>query len=352
MLAINLIAVDGQNVLKSRTSSLALSVFAVLAVGLFLAGSQSLGAPAKQSLPRPSPEAQAEHVILFVLEGVGQDAIKTGPMPVLGRFAKEGAATWSASGATPSQRLPSMASLITGLPVEKHGVTWDSFDFARGYPRPPTVFDYLDLSGGKDSAIFFMDESMYQLAKPEPYTDYQICGALRPECSTTTILKYIRDYFRKAISGHGYGHAILSLPHLFVLHLPQPATAAAASGWNSPAYKEALHDVDRAMAAVLEVYKELGLLEKTVVMVTGLSGGTVAGKGMNGAGSAPVPWIVWGAGIKPGHTIKQPVSIIDTGATVMRTLNLETHTEWDSHAVEEIFRTPQAVASEKAEHGH
>ena len=338
--------------MKSHTSFLALSVATLLAIGVFFATSWSLGAPAKPAFPRPSPETQAEHVILFVLEGVGQDAIKAGPMPILGRFAKEGAATWTASGATPSQRLPSMASLITGLPVEKHGVTWDSFDFARGYPRPPTVFDYLDLSGGKDSAIFFMDESMYQLAKPEPYTDYQICGALRPECSTSTMLKYIRDYFRKATSGHGYGHAIPSLPHLLVLHLPQPATAAVGSGWNSPAYKEALRNVDQAMASVLGVYKELGLLEKTVVIATGLSGGGIADKGLNGSGSAPVPWIVWGAGIKPGHAIKEPVSIIDTGATVMRTLNLETHTEWDSHAVEEIFRLPYAVQSGKAEHAH
>jgi len=37
--------------------------------------------------------------------------------------------------------------------------------------------------------------------------------------------------------------------------------------------------------------------------------------------------------------IRQPVSIIDTGATVLRMLGLETHTEWESKAVEEIFQT-------------
>ena len=259
--------------------------------------------------------------------------------------------TWSATGVTPTLRLPSMASLITGLPVEKHGVTWDSFDFARGYPRPPTVFDYLDLSGGRDSAIFFMDESLYQLAKPEPYTDYQICGALRPECSTDTVLRYIRDYFRKATSGHGYGHAILSLPHFLVIHLPQPGRAAQASGWNSAAYKEALRSVDVVMGSVLDIYRELGLLDRTTVIVTSLTGGArPAGKedltkpAIDDAATLRLPWIAWGAGIKPGHAIKQPVSIIDTGATVLRTLNLETHTEWDSRPVEEIFTAPRTAA--------
>jgi hypothetical protein len=57
-----------------------------------------------------------------------------------------------------------------------------------------------------------------------------------------------------------------------------------------------------------------------------------------------VPWIASGVGIKPGYAIHQPISILDTGATVMRTLGLQTHTEWDSHAVEEIFQGVFAAA--------
>lgn len=330
---------------------------AVVVGGLALAGALTGQAANQPPAAPPQSDAAAEHVVLVVLEGVGQEAIKAGPMPVLGRLVKEGAVTWSAAGVTPALRLPTMASLVTGMPVEKHGVNWDAFDFARGYPRPPTVFDYLDLSGGKDSAIFFMDESLYQLAKPEPYTDYQICGALRPECSTATIIRYIRDYFRKATSGHGYGHAILSLPHFLVIHLPQPGRIGTAGGWGSPAYKEALRNVDSAIGSVLDLYKELGLLNRTTVIVTGLSGaagppGKDGGaKPADQAAAAPrLPWIAWGAGIKAGYSIKQPVSIIDTGATVLRTLNLDTHTEWESRAVEEIFKTPRTAAVGGGDH--
>jgi hypothetical protein len=299
----------------------------------------------------------AEHVILFVLEGVGQEALKAGPMPVLSRFVKEGSVAWSAAAVTPPQRLPTMASLLTGLPVEKHGITWNSFEFIRGYPRPPTVFDYLDLSGGKDSAIFFMDESLYQLAKPEPYTDYQMCGPLKPECSTATVVQYIRQYFRKATSGHGYGHAILALPHFLVVHLPDPGRAALAHGKSSQAYRESLRTVDTAMGSILGIYRELGLLGRTAVFVTAVNNEgeapSIAGgpskPSANGTGESkgapPVPWIAWGAGIKVGHLIKQPVSIIDTGATVLRTLGLETHTEWDSRAVEEIFVAPRPASA-------
>ena len=281
-----------------------------------------------------------EHVILFVLEGFGQESLKGGTMPVLSKLVKEGAVTWSASGVKPALRLPTMASLVTGMPVEKHGITWNFFEFSRGYPRSPSLFDYLDLSGGRDSAIFYMDESLYQLAKPEPYTDYQLCGALRPECGSQKLVAYIQQYLRKATSGHGYGHAILSLPHLLVVHLPEAGRAGVAHGWDSKEYREALRTVDGAMKSVLDLFKEYSLLDRTVVVVTALSGkGTDPGAETPTTDSPVVPWIVSGAGIKQGQLIRQPVSIIDTGATVMKILGLETHMEWESKAVEEIFQT-------------
>jgi arylsulfatase A-like enzyme len=296
-------------------------------------------------VPTPSPATDTEHVILFVLEGVGQDSLKGGVMPVLAKLVADGSVTWSASAVKPALRLPLMASLLTGVPADRHGITWNTFEFSRGYPRAPTVFDYLDLSGGRDSAVFFMDESLYQLAKPEPYTDYQMCGPLRPECNPAKLISYVRDYFKKATSGHGHGHASLAVPHFLLIHLPAAGRAGEAHGWKSPDYREALKSIDKAMGAVLDLYRELGLLKSTTVFVTSLStAGTSeisAGEAHDGSnGEAPrIPWIASGVGIKRGHSISQPVSIIDTGATVMRALGLETHTEWDSHPVEEIFKT-------------
>ncbi len=298
------------------------------------------GASSSPPTEVPAPTSETEHVILFVLEGFSQDSLKGGTMPTLSRLVKDGAVTWSATGVKPALRLPTMASLITGMPVEKHGITWNVFEFSRGYPRAPSVFDYLDLSGGRDSAIFLMDESLYQLARPEPYTDYQMCGPLKLECNADKLVSYIRQYFAKATSGHGFGHAISSLPHFLIVHLPEAGRAGVARGWTSKDYREALRTVDRAMTSVLELYKEKGLLKRTTVFVTSLSaeGNDPGGEQTDGA-VPTLPWIASGVGIKRGHAIHQPVSILDTGATVMRTLGLQTHTEWDSRPVEEIFQT-------------
>lgn len=296
------------------------------------------------AVPPSASGVTSEHVILFVLEGLGQESLKSGAMPVLSTLVKNGSVTWSATAVAPARRLPTMASLVTGMPVAKHGITWNVFEFSRGYPRAPTVFDYLDLSGGRDSAIFYMDESLYQLAKPEPYTDYQMCGPLRAECNPDRLVGYVRDYFKKATSGSGYGHAIPALPHFLVVHLPAPGRVGEAQGWKSAAYKDALKAVDKAMGTVLDIYRDLGLIKRTAVFATSLSavGETQfsSGEVSNGqSNNVPVvPWIASGAGIKAGHTIRQPVSIIDTGATVMRALGLQTYTEWESQPVEEIFK--------------
>ena len=321
----------------------------ILAVSLFFlcvlsqAGATVAAASATaEVLPSIAP---SEHVILFVLEGFGQNALKGGTMPTVSRLIKEGAVTWSATAVNPALRLPTMASLITGVPVEKHGITWNSFEFSRGYPRTPSLFDYLDLSGGRDSAIFLMDESLYQLAKPEPYTDYQICGPLKPECSTDRVVSYIRQYFKKATSGNGYGHAILALPHVLVVHLPEAGRVGASKGWTSKDYRDALRTVDKAVHSVLNIYHEEGLTKRTTLFVTSLSAEGRDANRESADGAVPmVPWIASGVGIKPGHTISQPVSIMDTGATVMRALGLQTHTEWESHAVEEIFQAAFVAA--------
>lgn len=323
-----------------------------LGVTLLFCATSSMPAAAHGggNVPPSSPEATTEHVVLFVLEGFGQESLKSGAMPVLSSLVKDGAVTWSATAVAPARRLPTMASLVTGMPVAKHGITWNVFEFSRGYPRAPTVFDYLDLSGGRDSAIFYMDESLYQLAKPEPYTDYQMCGPLRAECSPDRLVGYVRDYFKKATSGSGYGHAIPSLPHLLVVHLPAPGRVGEAQGWKSVAYKDALRAVDKAMGTVLDLYRELGLMKRTTVFATSLSafGETQFSSGEVSADQTAavpvVPWIASGVGIKSGYAIRQPVSIMDTGATVMRALGLTTYTEWESHPVEEIFKAAFTAA--------
>lgn len=288
--------------------------------------------------------ADAEHVLLFVLEGVDRKAIATNTMPVVQKLVKEGSVKLEAQSISPPLTVPSMASLLTGLPVGKHRVNqeWEKYDFSRSFLRSPTMFDYLDLAGGIDTALFIMDERFYQLSRPEIYVDLQTCGKSKPQCNPAKVVDYMDDYLNKVTSKGGYGFRLFTIPGLLVMHLPAPLDAALKRGWDSKAYAQALASVDKAIGDVLEIYRGHKVLDKTMVIVTSLNGQGVGSSGSKTPLGSSVPWIAWGANIKPAHAIKADVSIMDTGATVMEALGLETHTEWQSKAVNEIFiATPE-----------
>jgi len=243
-----------------------------------------------------------------------------------------------------------MASLLTGLPVNMHRVTaqWETYDFARSFMRSPTVFDYMDLAGGMDTGVFLMDERLYQLIRPEIYVDSQVCGYTKPQCTPETVAVYIRDFLQKVISEGGSGFRLFGVPNLLLSHFPTAARIGQKHGWDSQKFFSALTAIDRAVAQILDNYQELGVLSRTMVLVTGLHSGpvhapptklknviaTIGGTDFD----STIPWIAWGANVKANHPIGKNISLLDTGATIMYALGLETHTEWDSHAVEEIFQ--------------
>ena len=291
---------------------------------------------------------QPNHIVLVVLEGIGNDTIKSGSMPVLERLAKEGAVTWSAQSVTPPLTVPAMATLLTGLPIKKHKVTpaWEEYDFARSFLRSPTVFDYMDLAGGLDSAVFFMDERLYQLNRPEIYVDSQMCGFAKPSCTPETISGYIRDYLKRVTSEGGYAVRLIGVPNLLLVHMPTASRIGQKRGWDSDAYRQAVLAVDTAIGAIMKNYQELGVLDETMIIVTGLNGRGSLKPSQNGAtngstakGENEIPWITWGANVKNEYTIARPINLIDAGATILYALGLKTHTEWESHAIDEIFQS-------------
>lgn len=303
----------------------------------------ALGFPERSPVFASSPPTQADHVLLFVLEGVGNDAIQSGTMPVLHKLAEEGAVTWNAQSVSPPLTVPAMASLLTGLPVKKHRVNqeWETYDFSRSFLRSPTLFDYLDLAGGIDTSLFIMDERFYQLARPEIYVDTQTCGKAKPQCNPATQVEYIRDYLKKVTSPGGYNFRIFKIPGFLVAHLPEAADVARKRGWDSRQYQQALESVDTAIADVMAIYQDYGVLDKTMVMVVGLKGPDspqASNAKMGTPRNAPIPWLAWGVNVKPGYAIPGHVSIMDVGATVLEALGLETHTEWESRALMEIFQ--------------
>ncbi len=297
--------------------------------------------------PANASAAQAEHIVLVVLEGIKSSTIQSGATPHLAKLAQEGAVSWSAQSITPPLTVSAMASLLTGLSVEKHRITadWENYDFARSFMRSPTVFDYMDLAGGADTGVFLMDERLYQLVRPEIYVDSQVCGYTKPQCTPETVSVYIQDFLKKVTSEGGYGFRLFGVPNLLLTHFPTAARIGQKYGWDSPKYSAAVTSIDNAIDQIMKNYQEIGVLDRTMFIVTGLNSGPLnpltkkVKKGEKVELDATVPWVAWGTNVKNHYTISHPVTLLDTGATIMYALGLETHMEWESQAITEIFQT-------------
>jgi hypothetical protein len=190
-----------------------------------------------------------------------------------------------------------------------------------------------------------MDERLYQLVRPEIYVDSQVCGYTKPQCTPETVSVYIQDFLKKVTSEGGYGFRLFGVPNLLLTHFPTAARIGQKYGWDSPKYTSAVTSIDNAIDQIMKNYQEIGVLDRTMFIVTGLHSGPLnpltkkVKKGETVELDPAVPWIAWGTNVKNHHTISQPVTLLDTGATIMYALGLETHMEWESQAITEIFQT-------------
>ena len=50
-----------------------------------------------------------------------------------------------------------------------------------------------------------------------------------------------------------------------------------------------------------------------------------------------IPWIVAGPRIRPGATLTEPVSLLDTAPTLARLLGLKPDPQWEGRCIEEAF---------------
>lgn len=295
-------------------------VFVMFFLGPFFAG----------KAPAAGPPASADNVVIIMVDGLRPDALKQAKVPILEGLAKRGSSTMKAQTVTPSLTLPAFASMLTGLPVEQHGVDWNAYEAPRGFIRAPTVFEIASFNGSKWGAIFIQKEKLLHIAKPDRRVLLSLCSVNEPGCTSKKVAADVITTYKNAND--------LRKPSLFLIHLAEADTAGHADGWMSKSYLKAVEDVDRAIGTIINGFKDLELYEKTTFIITSDHGGHGTTHGTTMPEDMTIPWIATGPGIKTGYNIKRPVSLMDTAATVMRAFGItDYYVEWKSRTIEEIF---------------
>lgn len=255
--------------------------------------------------------------LLVMIDGLRPDALLSADCVTLKGLIARGSSTLQASSVMPSVTLPCHTSIFHSVPPTRHGVVTNDW---QPFARPlPGLFDVAKAAGRRCASIYNW-EPLRNLSRPLSL-DYAWCRDLsyQEDGDDLTVNAAIRDLTEIQ-------------PDFAFVYLGTVDTWGHKYGWMSPEYLRQAERVDRQLGRLLAA-----LPNDTHVLVQADHGGHERTHGTEMPEDMTIPWMIAGPSIRPGHTINQPVSLLNTAPTLARLLNVAAHRDWEGQCVEEVF---------------
>lgn len=263
-------------------------------------------------------DLNAKHIFIVSIDGLSPNLINEVDHPNIEYLIKNGSCTFEAQTVFPSKTLPAHASMISGLKVEHHGITWNDRNPTKGYIKSKTVFSVT--KGNKFTNLAFIEKNKLLHILPPRIVDVvsiNFRSLLTIRKATASFQKY--------------------RPSVFFIHFAEVDGAGHRHGWGSKEQKNALTKIDLALGILIETLKNNNSLENSIIMVTADHGGHGKNHGENIPEDMTIPWIAYGGKIKKDYKIKSGVFVYDTAPTALQFLGLPVPQEWDGKPIVEIF---------------
>lgn len=254
---------------------------------------------------------------LIMIDGARPDALGPAGCANLLALRGRGAGTMAARSVVPSMTLPCHMAIFHSVPPERHGVTTNLYTPPA---RPLAGLVEALRAAGRRSAFVYNWEPLRDLSRPEQlhYSFFreQTYSADTDDPMADEAARLLRDeafdflfiYFGSVdLAGHGYG-------------------------WMSPEYLAQLNRVDGLLGRVLAA-----LPAGAHALVQSDHGGHDRTHGSDSPEDMAIPWVVAGPGVRAGHSIAAPVSLLDTAPTVARLLGVPAPAAWEGRCPEEIL---------------
>ena len=302
---------------RFRAGFAAIGVFAVAA-----------GAAVQTPVERPG-SAATEHVIVISIDGLRPDAIDRYDAKTIQRLMREGTYSLEAQTIYPSKTLPSHTSMLTGVPPEVHGITFNTrLSDEHGVVEVPTVFAAAK-AAGYHTAAFFSKAKFHHLAQPGSLDYWQGPGSNLSHWMATKTVPDAVSYLKH------------EKPNLLFVHIGEPDYAGHTIGWMSFAYGWAVKRADGAVSKILDAADDAFGRGNYTVILTADHGGHGRNHGSDDPRDMTIPWIAWGKGVQPAGPLAVPIRTMDTAATALWLLGVAAPPEWVGAPVVAAF-TPEA----------
>ena len=285
-------------------------------------------------------EPRTGHVFVVSIDGANCELVQKAAMPNLHRLVAEGAHTWQARTILPSKTLPSHTSMLTGVDIARHQIDWNDYFPMRGMVKVPTVFSLAKAARPETATALFCGKIKFRhLWSRKDSLDVFDCGGAY-EYGPIPASEDKKLVPAAQVAERAAAWIVEKKPTLCMVHFPDVDSAGHKFGWGSPEQAEAFKVCDQALGQVLAAIDKAGLRENSTVIVTADHGGKDKGHFEPIPSNTHIPWIAWGKGVRPGHTLqqRQPMTY-DTAATVLWLLGVPLpESAFDGRPVTEAFR--------------
>ncbi|MBX7212387.1 MAG: ectonucleotide pyrophosphatase/phosphodiesterase [Thermoflexales bacterium] len=256
-------------------------------------------------------------VVLVSIDGLRPDAIDAADCPRLRALRARSAHTARARTVMPSITLPCHTSLFHGVPPERHGITTNTFT-----PMARPVQGLIDLahSYGRRCAMFYNWEALRDVARPEKLA-LSLFKYHGHEAGSDQV---IADWTATWLNREAFDFAFV--------YFGMTDEMGHRYGWMSEGYLEQVAVTDRALGTLLDA-----LPAEAHVLVQSDHGGHDRTHGTEMDEDMQIPWMLSGPGVRAGHTLSGPVSILDSAPTLAHLLELRAPKEWEGRVVAEAF---------------
>lgn len=270
--------------------------------------------------PPAGRDTVADHVVILSEDGLRPDAIALAGAPSHAALMRDGAYTLRARTIRQASTLPSHAAMLSGFDVAEHGLHWNSWHPERGFIKVPTVLS-VAMNAGKGAAAFVGKWKLQHIAHPGGVDVFS-----RPGYLCKKVVEQAAAYFTS------------KRPQVLFVHFSDPDEEGHSVGWMSEPQLKAIRNTDKCLDTLVDAIKQSDVAARTLLIISADHGG----HGRNHSGAIDedrlIPWIAWGAGVKPGHRIAAAVSTVDTAATTLWALGYEPAAGAVGRPVSEAFR--------------
>lgn len=273
------------------------------------------------------------HVVLIGLDGWGAYSLADADMPFLEKMMQKGSWTLKKRSVLPSSSAANWASMFMGASPEIHGYTqWNSKtpeipSMVLGEHKIfPTISQILRVQR-KDAEIglFFHWEGIKYV---EDTLSINHIGwypkGNRKDWQTeitTSVCNYVKD----------------KKPTFCTIVYDFPDHYGHAKGFESEDYYHSLSILDKSIETICQSYKDAGIIDKTIFIVTSDHGGREKTHGGKTLEEMESPLIIFGKNVKENNEIRESVLQYDIAATIAYIFGLNTPQAWIGRPIVSAF---------------